>query len=273
MRKSCGYSRSASRYKCRITCLLFGDMSSYGILCPGGRGCQADVTSNVKHPPFQHGRTDMANLTATHAPAVGTVIGNRSIGSMPSVSVRILLAILAGGILGFWIASFAHRPATSAPDILARVQQLNQLATVRYTIQKVVGLTDQKYPVGSESILLIVEAHVEAGVDLAGLHPEDISAKNGVVVVRLPEPRILNAFIDEKDTKVWDRQKSWWAPWIPYSLDLEQRARIAGIESVKKTALEDGILTQAETNAETSIRQLLTLSGVKNIRFVPSKIS
>jgi len=193
---------------------------------------------------------------------------------MPSVSFRVIGAVLAGGILGFWIASFAHRPAPSTPDILARVQQLNQLATVRYTIQKVVGLTDQKYPVGSESILLIVEAHVEAGVDLAGLHPDDISsASGGAVVVRLPEPRILNAFIDEKDTKVWDREKSWWAPWIPYSLDLEQRARIAGIESVKKTALEEGILTQAESNAETSIRQLLTLAGIKNIRFVPSKLS
>ncbi len=165
-----------------------------------------------------------------------------------------------------------RRPRFDPNAVLTRVQQLNQLTTVKYTIQKIVGLKDEKFPVGSESILLIMQANVEGGIDLASMHNDDVSVQpDGGVIVRLPEPRILNVSIDEKETKVWDREKTWWTPWIPYSLDLEQRARLAGLEAVKKTALDMGILDQAERNAETSIKGLLGLAGVKSVRIVPWK--
>ncbi len=184
-------------------------------------------------------------------------------------AIAAALVIAALLLIAAW--TLRRRPSFGAPDILVRVQQLNQLATVRYTIQKVVGLRDQAYPVGSDSILLIVQAHVDAGVDLAGMHPDDVAVRSDAVVVRLPEPKILNLAIDEKDTKVWDRQKTWWTPWVPYSLDLEQRARLEGLASARQTALDMGILNQAERNAETSIHGLLGLAGIKVVRFVPWK--
>jgi hypothetical protein len=60
---------------------------------------------------------------------------------------------------------------------LAQIQRLNQLATVKYTIQKVIGLSEQKQPVGSESILLIVQASVQAGIDLASLRTDDLTVR------------------------------------------------------------------------------------------------
>jgi hypothetical protein len=167
----------------------------------------------------------------------------------------------------FWIVKRESRPRIDPPSVLAQIQRLNQLATVKYTIQKVVGLTEQKKPVGSESILLIVQASVQAGIDLASLGPDDVKVRpDGTVVVRLPEAKILNVSIDEKETKVWDRYKTWWTPWVGYSLDLEQRARLAGIEAATRSALDMGVLSQAEINAETSIRGLLGLAGVKAVQ-------
>jgi len=187
---------------------------------------------------------------------------------------RIVIAAVVGAAIVAWaLWKVTSVPLPGGPALVTRVQQLNQLATVRYTVQKIVELTDNKYPVGSESILLIVQARVEAGVDLAGMHSDDVKVHSGTVTVRLPDARILNAFIDEKQTKVWDRTKTWWTPWVPYSLDLEQRARIAGLEAAKRSAIEDGILTQAETNAQTSIRQLLLLAGAKEVRFVHSSLT
>ncbi len=184
-------------------------------------------------------------------------------GIIAALIVIVLLALL-------WRRE--RRPEFDPNAVLTHVQQLNQLATVKYTIQKIVGLKDEKYPVGSESILLIMQADVQAGIDLASMHNDDVSVQpNGTVILRLPEPRILNVSIDEKETKVWDREKTWWTPWVPYSLDLEQRARLAGLEAVKKTALDMGILGQAERNAETSIRGLLGFAGVKSVRIVPWK--
>jgi Protein of unknown function (DUF4230) len=173
----------------------------------------------------------------------------------------------------FWI-SRRERPRIDPPSVLAQVQRLNQLATVKYTIQKVVGLTEQKHPVGSESILLIVQASVQAGIDLASLGPDDVNVRpDGTVVVRLPAAKILNVSIDEKETKVWDRYKTWWTPWVGYSLDLEHRARLAGIEAATQAALDMGILAQAELNAEISIKSLLGLAGVRTVQIIGPGIS
>ena len=182
----------------------------------------------------------------------------------------VLIAIGAS----WWLVRRAPPAPLDPPAILTQVRQLNQLASIQYKVQKVVAIREQKQPVGSESILLILQASVEAGIDLAALRPEDVSVgANGAIVIRLPPAQILHVSVDEKQTKVWDRQKTWWAPWIPYSLDLEQRARVAGLEEAKQAALEMGILRQAETNAMTSIRGLLGLVGVKTVVFIPGSAS
>jgi hypothetical protein len=161
-----------------------------------------------------------------------------------------------------------------APAVVTQVRQLKQLATVRYTVQKVVGLREAIHPVGEESILLVVQASVEAGIDLAALTDRDVEAgSDGSVRLRLPPARLLNVSIDEKQTQVWDRSKTWWTPWVPYSKDLESRARLRGIEGARQAALEMGILKHAEQNAETAIRALLNLSGVKQVQIVPGSVS
>jgi hypothetical protein len=186
-------------------------------------------------------------------------------------AIVIALALM---VLGAWLWKRERQPEFTSPGIVTQVQQLSQLATVRYTVQKIIGLKEQKSPVGSESILLIVQARVEAGIDLGSMRPDDvILRRDGAVVVRLPDPKILNAFIDEKETKVWDREKTWWTPWVPFSLDLEHRARLAGLDAATKAALDMGILTQAQRNAETSIRVTLQLAGHKSVTVVPRRLS
>lgn len=183
--------------------------------------------------------------------------------------IILALALIALAVV-IWLNRRPSRPELDPPAVLTQVQRLNQLATVNYIIQKVVGLREQKQPVGEESILLIIQASVQAGIDLAGLRSDDaIVRSDGTVVLRLPPAKILNVSVDEKNTKVWDREKTWWTPWVPYSLDLEQRARLAGLETVRQAALDMGILLQAQRNAETSIRGLLGLAGVKSVLIVP----
>jgi hypothetical protein len=98
------------------------------------------------------------------------------------------------------------------------------------------------------------------------MRPQDVVVgKDGSITVQLPPPTILDVSIDEKNTKVWDRQKTWWTPWVPYSLDLEQRARIAGLEGARQAALDMGILRNAEQNARDSVRVLLELAGAKGV--------
>jgi hypothetical protein len=187
---------------------------------------------------------------------------------MRSLRFPILLVALFVAALIYWRKDSSRLDPS---NVLAQVQQLNQLTTVRYTVQRIVTLTEEKHPVGSESIVLIVQARVEAGVDLSSLRSKDIvKGKDGSFTVKLPPAQILNVAIDENQTKVWDRQKTWWTPWVPYSLDLEKRARITGLESARESAIEMGILAASQKNADTSIRSLLGLAGFKSVTVEPA---
>jgi hypothetical protein len=150
--------------------------------------------------------------------------------------------------------------------VVRQIQGLSELVSVKYTIQKVVGLEEKKTPVGSEKLLLIVQAEVLAGVDLAAIRPGDLKIlPNENIRVALPPARILHIVIDDKETKVWDRQITWWTPWVSPNPDLERQARLAARASVEQAAMEMGILDQAYRNAELVIRNLLQTLGAKSV--------
>ncbi len=151
------------------------------------------------------------------------------------------------------------------PDtVITQVQKLSQLVTVRYRIQRVVGMTEAKQPVGEESILLMVEGEVQAGVDLQHLTPADVNAgPGGALTLTVPPASILSASLDERKTKVWDRHITWWTPWVPYDPDLEHKARLQAAQDIRKAALEMGILDQAQNNARTALQDLFGTLGWK----------
>ena len=158
-----------------------------------------------------------------------------------------------------------------APAMLREIQTLSELVSVKYTVQKVVGLEEKKSPVGSEKLLLIVQAEVLAGVDLASLPAGSIRIlPDKQVKIALPQARIFHIVIDDKETKVWDRQITWWTPWVSPNPDLERQARIAATKSVEQAALEMGILEQARRNAETVIRNLLQTAGARSVVVAPT---
>jgi hypothetical protein len=150
--------------------------------------------------------------------------------------------------------------------VVHEIQSLNELVSVKYTIQKVVGLEEKKFLLGSEKLLLFVQAEVLAGIDLSKLPPGDVKMLPGEKVqVTLPPPKIVHIVIDDKQTKVWDRQITWWTPWVPFNPDLERQARLAAKDEIERTAIEMGILEQARKNAEAGIRTLLESFGVKSL--------
>jgi hypothetical protein len=185
----------------------------------------------------------------------------------------VALGIMAGvllTVLAFYSwRNFTHEAPVRTLDpsaVVREIQRLNELVSVKYTVQKVVGLEEKKVPLGSEKILLFVQAEVLAGIDLSMLAPGDVRLlSNQRMHVTLPPPKIVHIVIDDKQTKVWDRQITWWTPWVPFNPDLERQARLAARDEIEKTALEMGILDQARRNAEVSIRSLLETFGVKAV--------
>jgi len=160
------------------------------------------------------------------------------------------------------------RHVVDAPAVVREIQELSELVTVKYNIQKVVGLEAEKVPFGAERILLLVQGEVLGGVDLAVLTTNDVRVSaDKVVTARLPQPKVLHAYLDEKQTRVWDRSKTWWTPWVPYDPELEQKARQAALEAIQAAALEMGILSNAQVNAEKTVREVLRAGGMESVRF------
>lgn len=188
-------------------------------------------------------------------------------------AITAILLLFVGAAVGYFAFSrFGVSRVTElqAPGILRQVQALSELATVKYSIQKVVGLREDKVPVGSESILLVVQGTVIAGVDLKELDEREIQVEADRVLMKLPEPKILHVYLDDKHTQVWDRKVTWWTPWVPYNPDLERQARLRATDSIRTQAEEMGILRDARRNAETTIRSFVERVTQRSAVFPPT---
>jgi len=182
-----------------------------------------------------------------------------------AVSAFLLLLVLCVAYVAFpafWLKLAARE--MNVPAVITQVKKLNQLVTVKYSIQRVVGLTEPKVPFGEESILLMVEGQALAGVDLNELTSDDVSPRGTHPMrVMLPRAKMMQVFLDEKRTKVWDRHITWWTPWAPYDPELEHKARLSALDDVRSAALGMGILENAQRNAQVVIAGFLHSLGIE----------
>lgn len=166
---------------------------------------------------------------------------------------------------------FENRPAqtTTGPVVVEGIQDLDQLATVRWTesvpVTRESGGTALERILSGERVLLIATGEVEAGVDLADIGENNVQVDGERVTIRLPDPRVLSASLDEEQTRVYDRDFS------PLNLRpddaLVEEARAGAVEEIERAALENGILETAEANAEESLRAFVTTLGFEEVRF------
>jgi hypothetical protein len=170
-------------------------------------------------------------------------------------------------IIGLIVYSRVYAPGGTwlrpidPPAIVSQVRGLKELVTVRYVVQKVVGITEARQPLGQESLLLMVQGRAQAGVDLGSVTQYDVQVTGKKIKIRLPKAQIFDVFLDEKNTKVWDRRITWWTPWVSPDPDLEHKARMAAIDDIRQAAIDMGILRDAESSARAALRDLVAAMG------------
>ena len=166
---------------------------------------------------------------------------------------------------------FEDRPprTTTGPVVVEGIQELDQLASVRWTESVLVtresGGTDLERTLTGERVLLVATGDVEAGVNLAELGEDDVRVDGETVTIRLPEPEVLSVSLDEEETRVYDRD---FGP-LNFRPDdgLVEEARDVALDKLEKAARDEDILDQAEQNAENSIRAFVTTLGFEEVRF------
>lgn len=196
--------------------------------------------------------------------------------------VLALVIVVLGVALGVGLARFGsslpivgpllgEKPprTTTGPVVVEGIQELDQLATVRWTESVPVtretggGILDRLF--SGEKVIVIATGKVEAGVDLGDISKDDVSVGGDSVSIDLPQPEILSASLDEEKTRVYDRDFS------PLNMrpddQLVEEARLRAVEKIKGAARENEILDTAEKNAEDSVRAFVTTLGFEEVRF------
>ncbi len=156
---------------------------------------------------------------------------------------------------------------TVGPVTVQTIRSLSELSTVEMVQYTTIEKGDDRgwlnWATG-DRIAMFAVAKIEAGIDLAKLEDDAISAdrESGRVRIILPPAEITNIAVDNEATTVYDRDTG---IFTKGNIDLERSARLAAEEVLVGQALDQGILELAADRAVLVITDLLEGLGYSDI--------
>jgi len=168
------------------------------------------------------------------------------------------------------VSQLLNPTPTIIPDPVTYINEIRAIArleTIQYTIEKVITAEVGQGTFGfafGDKLLFVAHGIVIAGIDMEKLQPGDMRLDNNVLYVRLPPTEIFVATLDNEKSYVYDRDTGLLTKG---SIDLETLARQSAEDEIRKAALEDGILTQGQTNAENYLLKFFNALGYKTVIF------
>ena len=175
-------------------------------------------------------------------------------------SILFLMLIIA--LIFFAGMKFADRnsePEISSTALAQQLQEVNELAVLDYNYTKVgkfensLKLNGWSIPLTKKSFLLTYAGRIQAGVDMSAM---EVNMKGKKILVSLPEVRILNNVLDEKSIEVYDETKN---IFNPISINDYKTFAAKQKERVEDDAIENGLLSEAATKAQSTIRKFLQM--------------
>ena len=188
-------------------------------------------------------------------------------GALLAILVLLLFVRASQNAVASWWQR-ATRTDLSQPTVVDRIQKLQRLETVVYTMDKIV--TGEKESsilpnfLAGDRLLLLVHGEVIAGIDFQKLASGDVQVHGKQVRVRLPQPELLVTRLDSGKTRVYSRQTGLLVPTDP---DLETQVRQEAEMDLRRSALADGILQKAQDNARSTVASMMQSMGFDAVEF------
>jgi hypothetical protein len=181
--------------------------------------------------------------------------------------MAILLACIAA--FGFFLlkvlpfAPAAPAQIINTSSVIKQVQTLSQLVTVKYVLEKVVVLEDEKW-YGENRVMIIAHGIVKAGTDLQELRPNDLQIDNTNKRISIVVPRagITDAYLEDKQTQVLERTTGLMRT---FDKDLEQNARRQAVDEIKRAAFRGGIMEEANIRTQSQLTNLFKALGFEQV--------
>jgi len=169
------------------------------------------------------------------------------------------------------VSDLLHPTPTVIPDPVTYINEVRALArleTIQYSVEKVVTCEINQGTFGfvfGDKVLFVGHGVVIAGIDMGKIMPEDMRLETGALSVKLPPAEVFIATLDNQESYVYDRDTG---ILVKPTTDLETICRQSAETEILKAAMEDGILTQAQTNAENYLFRFFQALGYQNVIFV-----
>jgi hypothetical protein len=199
---------------------------------------------------------------------IGLLLGVLAVGSVGWVmlsrnSGRSLLSHMWSAVTGRTLSI-----DVSQPTVVDRIQRLQRLETVVYTMDKLVTGAKENpvFPdfLAGDRLLMMVHGEVVAGIDFSNLKPGDVRVDGKQVHLHLPASQVFSTRLDSAKTRVYSRQTGLLVPTDP---NLETQVRQEAERQLREAALADGILRTAQQNAASTITSLMQGLGFEKVEF------
>ena len=186
----------------------------------------------------------------------------------PVKTIKLLIVgILIGAVLlgGGWLlgktsgGGSRENVEISAIVLQNKISAMSELAVVIYTYTELGQYESSKefygvkMPFTTNRFLLTYDGVIKAGIDMTEVKV-DVDQGVKTVTVTLPQAEILSHEIDEDSVKIYDEKTS-----IFNAFTIEDYTSFYADQkkTVEKKARDKGLLTEAQTQAENAVRQLL----------------
>lgn len=191
---------------------------------------------------------------------------------MLAIGVVLLVTIFIGGLgLGYfvprWLGLVNRQVMYNTATVVQQVQTVSELVTVKYVLERVVILEDVKWiaGLGESRVLLLAHGVVKGGIDLSKIHEGDVRISGKTIEIKLPHAQIMEAFLDEKQTRVIERTTGLLRS---FDKDLEQTARQNAVDDIRRAARTGGILKEADVRARAQLTLLFKQMGFESVQFI-----
>ena len=169
-----------------------------------------------------------------------------------------------------WLLFFQSglRIDLSRPAVVQRIQRLQRLETVVYSIEKIVtGTQDNAYLpkfLGGDRILLIVHGEVTAGIDLGEARRSRRSTSRGAASrSKCRRPRCFRRGSTTSGPRVYSRETGLFTTPDP---NLESEVRREAERQIRQAAIDGGILKTAADNGRANCQGLLAGARIRDRR-------
>jgi hypothetical protein len=186
--------------------------------------------------------------------------------------MRLLIRLLIIGLLftgGFYlwkkVGSFdifeVNGVETTHNIVLEKMQTLGQVELATYTFKDVVEQKLTRDYLPDPKAILIVQGEAIGCIDLQKITTDNISVKDDILIILMPDPNLCNYKIDHQKSKIYHTEYAF----MNEQLLIDEAYKRAE-DQIYETALQSGILEQTKKNAELVLKPLFeNLTGKRVI--------